>query len=122
MDKIILNRLSFYGYHGLFQEEKQLGQRFLVDATLNVNLKKAGKKDDMQQSIDYGAAFTLIEQIVTGDSKNLIEAVAEEIAATLLNHFPSLQSCVIKVTKPDPPISGQYESVAVEINRSRSDL
>lgn len=122
MDKIILNRLSFYGYHGLFQEEKQLGQRFLVDATLNVNLKKAGKKDDMQQSIDYGAAFTLIEQIVTGDSKNLIEAVAEEIAASLLNHFPSLHSCVIKVTKPNPPISGQYESVAVEINRSRSDL
>src|SRR5699024_7299636 len=79
--KIILNQLSFYGYHGLFQEEKQLGQRFLVDATLNVSLKQAGKTDEMQQSIDYGAAFTLIEQVVTGDPKNLIEAVAEEIAA-----------------------------------------
>src|SRR5699024_1789773 len=120
--KIILNQLSFYGYHGLFQEEKQLGQRFLVDATLNVSLEQAGNTDEMQQWIDYGAAFTLVEQVVIGDPRNLIEDVDEEMAATLLNHFHSVQSCIIKVTKPNPPISGQYESVAVEINRSRSDF
>src|SRR5699024_12490279 len=118
----MLNELSFYVYDGMFQAETQSIQRFLVDATLNVSLNPAGKTHEMQQAIDYGAAFTLTEQVVTGDPKNLIEAVAEEIAATLLNHFPSLQSCVIKVTKPNPPISGQYESVAVEINRSRSDF
>src|SRR5699024_11687180 len=108
---------SLYRDHVLFKEVKQLEQRFRVDATSNFSLKQAGNADEMQQSIDYGAVFTLIEQVVTGDPKNLIEAVAEEIAATLLNHFPSLQSCIIKVTKPNPPISGQYESVAVEINR-----
>src|SRR5699024_7521974 len=95
LDKIILNQLSFYGYRGLFQEEKQLGQRFLVDATLNVSLKQAGKTDEMQQSIDYGAAFTLIEQVVTGDPKILIEAVSEQFSSLLLNHFPLVQSCVI---------------------------
>lgn len=122
MDKIFLNQLFFYGYHGLFTEEKKLGQRFIIDAVLNVPLKQAGKTDDMNQSIDYGAAYTVIEQIVTGESKNLIEAVAEDVAMTLLGHFPSLESCTIKVIKPDPPIRGKYESVAVEIDRKRSDL
>lgn len=120
MDKIFLNQLQFYGYHGLFPEEKKLGQRFLVDAELHLSLQKAGKTDDMLDSIDYGQAFEVIRQVVEGEPKNLIEAVAEHIADTLLTAFSSLESCVITVIKPDPPIPGNYNSVAVEINRRRS--
>lgn len=120
MDKILLNGLLFYGHHGLFPEEKKLGQRFIVDATLCASLKEAGNTDDLTLSIDYGAAYEVIKDIAEGEPKNLIEAVAEEVAAALLHRFPALASCIIKVTKPNPPIQGHYESVAVEIERKRN--
>jgi 7,8-dihydroneopterin aldolase/epimerase/oxygenase len=119
MDKIYMNQLQFYGYHGLFPEENKLGQRFIVDAVLELDLHKAGESDDMTQSIHYGQAFEVIKDVVEGRAKNLIEAVAEEIAKQLFAAFSLLEACTVKVIKPDPPIAGHYESVAVEIRRER---
>ncbi|MGM8213017.1 dihydroneopterin aldolase [Virgibacillus sp. W0430] len=119
MDKIYLNRMQFYGYHGLFSEENKLGQRFNVDVVLHVDLKKAGTTDNMKDSIDYGHAFEIVQHIVEGKSYHLIEAVAEAIAEQLLKTFELLDACTVKVIKPDPPIVGHYESVAVEIFRGR---
>lgn len=120
MDKIYLNQMTFYGFHGVFPEEKKLGQRFLVDVVLEADLKQAGQSDDLQHSIDYGLVYQLTKQIVEGRSKNLIEAVAEEVAETLLSQFDPLLACTVKVMKPDPPIPGHYQSVAVEIYREKS--
>lgn len=119
LDKITLNKLSFYGYHGLFQEEKKLGQRFVVDIELFTPLQTAGTTDNMHDSIDYGKAYDTIKGVVEGGAKNLIEAVAEGIASALFKKFPSLNACSVKVIKPDPPIHGHYESVAVQIYRER---
>lgn len=112
--------MEFYGYHGLFPEEKKLGQRFLVDLELYTSLKKAGETDQMEYSIDYGRVFQLVKKVVEGPSKNLIEAVAHHIAVELFQEFSTLSACGIKVIKPDPPIPGHYRSVAVEIYRERS--
>ncbi|MRH44959.1 dihydroneopterin aldolase [Aquibacillus halophilus] len=120
MDKIYLNKLEFYGYHGLFPEENKLGQRFYVDLVLELSLQKAGKTDDMVDSINYGTVFQLTKEIVEGQPKNLIEAVADEIATQLLSAFEKLFACTVKVYKPDPPIAGHYKSVAVEIYRENS--
>lgn len=113
--------MEFYGYHGLFPEEKKLGQRFLVDVDLHTSLKKAGETDQMEYSIDYGHAFQLVKNVVEGPSKNLIEAVAHQIAMELFQNFSLLTACRVKVIKPDPPIPGNYQSVAVEIYRERSN-
>lgn len=119
LDKIILNKLSFYGYHGLFQEEKKLGQRFVIDLELHTPLHKAGTTDNMNDSIDYGKAYDKVKNVVEGEPRHLIEAVAEGIATELLQTFSSLEACTVKVIKPDPPIQGHYESVAVQIYRER---
>ena len=119
-DKILLNHMEFYGYHGLFPEEKKLGQRFIVDVTLYTPSKKAATTDDMNDSIDYGEVFHIVEEIVEGGSQNLIEAVAQSIADNLLAAFSKLDACLVKVTKPDPPIKGNYDSVAVEIYREQN--
>ncbi|ASK61687.1 dihydroneopterin aldolase [Virgibacillus phasianinus] len=119
MDKIILKGLRFYGYHGLLPEENKLGQRFHVDVELLVDLKQPGESDRMEDSIHYGHAYELIQTVVEGDPKNLIEAVAEDIAKSLLSNFDLLQAILVKVVKPDPPIRGHYESVAVEIFREK---
>lgn len=117
MDKISLNELQFYGYHGLFPEERKLGQRFHVDLELFLDLKQAGQSDKMEDSIHYGEVYQLVRSIVEGEPKNLIEAVAESVAEKLLQTFPLLQACRVVVAKPNPPIDGQYRSVAVEIYR-----
>src|SRR5690625_1148847 len=120
MDKIMINGMSFYGFHGLLPEENKLGQRFKVDLVLYLNLSKAGKSDQMDASIHYGEVYQIVKKIVEGETKKLIEAVAETIAKALFEHFPLLEACRVKVIKPDPPIPGHYESVAVEIFREKS--
>lgn len=111
--------MQFYGFHGLFPEENKLGQRFNVDVELFVDLQKAGATDDMTDSVHYGYAYELVRDIVEGKAKNLIEAVAETIASELLAKFDLLTACNVKVIKPDPPIPGHLQSVAVEIYRER---
>lgn len=118
-DKIYLNQLAFYGYHGLFPEEKKLGQRFLVDVILFLDLSVAGNSGAMHDSVHYGEVFETIEQIVEGESIDLIEELTERIAKLILDKFSLVEALTVKVTKPDPPINGHYASVAVEIYRER---
>ncbi len=120
MDKIYLNRMSFYGYHGVFEAEAQLGQRFYVDLELSLNLAKAGESDDLNDTVNYADIFTRVQQIVEGERYKLVEALAERIAQQLLQGFPFAE-VKVRVTKPHPPIHGHYDSVAVEMVRRRKD-
>lgn len=112
--------MEFYGYHGLFPEENKLGQRFNVDVEMFLSLEEAGKTDNMEDSINYGQAFEIVKNVVEREPKKLIETVAQSIADQLLITFSKLQSCTVKVKKPNPPINGHYDFVAVEIYRERS--
>ncbi|KIL52540.1 dihydroneopterin aldolase [Jeotgalibacillus soli] len=120
MDKIKVNDMEFYGYHGVFEEENKLGQRFRVNATLELDLSKAGTSDNVQDSINYADVYKLCKEVVEGESLNLVESVAERIASNMLNRFEKLHQCTVEVIKPDPPIPGHYNSVAIEITRGRS--
>ena len=119
MDKIELSQMEFYGYHGVLSEENRLGQRFIVDLMVLVDLQKAGKSDQLEDSINYADLFQICKEIVEGKPYKLIEAVAEKVAAEVLQHFTTISECIVKVIKPDPPIPGHYRSVAVEIKRGR---
>ncbi|MFQ3546665.1 dihydroneopterin aldolase [Halobacillus rhizosphaerae] len=119
MDKIYLNQMQFWGYHGLFPEENKLGQRFNVDLELELDLHPAAATDDMTKSIDYGAVYEVTRAVVEGEAKKLVETVAQSLADKLLKQFERLDACRVKVTKPDPPIPGHYQSVAIDIHRSR---
>lgn len=119
MDKIIFNQMQFFGYHGVLPEENKLGQRYTVDLELYLPLQKAGKSDNLNETIDYSHVYHIVREIIEEEVKSLIEAVAETIAEALFQTFPMLAACSVRVIKPDPPISGYYESVAVEIYRER---
>lgn len=120
MDKIYVNKMTFYGYHGVFPEETKLGQRFIVDLIVETDLRQAGTTDQLEDSINYGELYEVCKQIVEGKPYKLVEAVAESMAEALLTRFSTIDSLTVKVIKPDPPIPGHYESVAVEITRSRT--
>ena len=59
MDKIYINRMEFYGYHGVFPEENRLGQRFAVDIAVSLDLKKAGETDELEHSVNYAELYQI---------------------------------------------------------------
>lgn len=120
IDKIYVDGMEFYGYHGVFKEETKLGQRFRVDLTVELDLQKAGEQDNLDQTINYASLYKCCKNIVEGEPFKLVEAVAENIAQKILTEFTAVQNCTVKVIKPDPPIPGHYKEVAVEIKRERS--
>ncbi|MFC0014547.1 MULTISPECIES: dihydroneopterin aldolase [Allobacillus] len=121
MDKIKVNQMMFYGYHGLFAEENKLGQRFNVDVELMGDFRKAGQTDRMEDSIDYGKVYEVTKGIMEGKAHNLLESLAESIAQSMFESFSLLDVISVYIDKPGPPIPGYYQSVGVEVTRKRSD-
>ena len=121
MDKIKLKGLSFYGYHGVFPEENRLGQRFVVNVTMYLPLSRPGKRMSEKFRRLRECVWEAVKRIVEGKPKKLLEAVAEQIAADLFDTFPLIQALDVEVVKPNPPIRGHYEAVAVEIHRERNE-
>jgi 7,8-dihydroneopterin aldolase/epimerase/oxygenase len=119
VDKIKVNDMEFYGYHGVFPEETKLGQRFRVSLSLQIDLSQAGKSDDLNDSVNYGEVYSVCKEIVEGEPYKLLESLAEKLSVKILADFPKVEACTIEVIKPDPPIPGHYRSVAVEITRGR---
>ena len=121
-DEIFLEGMRFYAYHGVNPEERALGQRFTVDVILAVDLRRAGESDELSDTVSYSAVYKLVRGIVEGEPRQLIEAVAEEIAAEILTNFPPVQSVSVTVRKPEVPMKGSMlDAAGVRITRSRTD-
>lgn len=119
MDKIIMENMSFYGYHGVLEQEKILGQKFFIDAYLYLPLKKAGETDDLIYSVSYGEVYKTIEKIVTKERFNLLESLAERICNEVLSSYKMVQKISVRVKKPEAPVPGIYDYFGVEIERER---
>src|SRR3712207_6019091 len=121
LDEILLGGMRFYGYHGVHPEERRLGQRFVVDVALMVSLQAAGESDDLEQTVSYSAAFAEVRRVVEGEPRQLIEAVAEEIAAAMLALDQRVRRVRVRVAKPEAPVKGSIlDTVAVCITRWRA--
>ena len=117
MDQIRIKGLRIYARHGVFEEERKLGQSFIVDAVLNTRLQEAGEKDDLNLSTDYGAVCEKITQVMTEETCLLIEAAAERTAREILLSFPAVESLELTLHKPQAPIPLPFEDAAVRIRR-----
>lgn len=117
MDKIKIKNLEIFAKHGVFPEEKKLGQKFLVSAVLYTDTRKAGKTDNLNTSIDYGEICRFIDTFLKEHTFSLIERAAESLAEELLLHIPGLEKVELEVKKPWAPIGLPLESVSVEIHR-----
>ena len=118
-DKIILEAMEFYGYHGGSPEERSLGQPFLVDMEAELDLSVAGKSDDRDDTVSYTHLYRVVREVMEEAPRNLLETLAEEIARRALESFP-LQAVRVRVKKTRPPIKGALLSgAAVEVYRSR---
>lgn len=117
MDKIYINNLEFIGFHGVFPEEKKLGQKFLVSLELIVDTREAGKTGDLTKSVHYGLVAQDVERVFLEKSIDLIETCAENIAEMVLKKYEIVKEVKVTVKKPWAPLQMHFENVAVEISR-----
>ena len=117
-DRIHLEGMIFYGFHGVDPAEKVLGQRFMVDVTVERDLRKPGRTDSVADTVSYATIFKLTRAVVEGPSRDLIEAVAEGVAEAIGRAYPDLEAVRVRVRKPGAPVKGSIlDWASVEIER-----
>ncbi|MDM8533420.1 dihydroneopterin aldolase [Clostridiaceae bacterium HSG29] len=121
MDIIKLKNLRFYGYHGVLEEEKKIGQKFIVDLKLYADLKEACLNDNVTDTVHYGLVYELVKEIVENNKFDLIEKLAQVIATSIFDEFKKVKKIEVEIKKPEAPVNGIYDYFSVLIERSRNE-
>ena len=117
-DRITLTGLAVYGRHGVYPDERRDGQRFVVDVTLNLDTRPAAASDDVADTVHYGELAERLAAIVGGEPVNLLETLADRLAAACLDD-ERVAAVEVTVHKPNAPIPLTFADVAVTIRRER---
>lgn len=121
MDKIYIKGLRVFAYHGVNPEEKVNGQLFELDITLSSDLRKAGKTDCLNDTVNYAKVIKLACATMLTEKNDLIERAATRVAEALLDGFP-VQTVTVLLKKPEAPMKADFDYVGVEITRTREDM
>ena len=104
--------MKFYAYHGVLEQERRVGNTFVVDLTLTATLEKAVQSDQLEDTINYAEVYELTKQEMNIPSQ-LLEHVAGRICRALRHHFPQIEQIEIRVSKLNPPFGGDVHSASV---------
>ncbi|MGB4408059.1 MAG: dihydroneopterin aldolase [Sphaerochaeta sp.] len=121
MDKILIEDLQVYAYHGVEQAEKTNGQMFFVSLQLSLDLEQAGRKDDLNLTISYAQVCKDVQEVMQNRTYNLIEAAAMNIIEYLFHTYPSISEIFIQLKKPWAPMGQHLKYAAVEMDRKRKE-
>ena len=117
-EKILLQNMVFYGFHGVYEFERELGQRFYVDVEMSGDLEQAANNDSLEDTIDYVNVYNRTKDIVENHRYQLLEALAGHIAGVVLD-MPRVREVTVRVRKPSVPIAAALDYVQVEVSRSK---
>ena len=119
-DVIRIKNAAFYAYHGVATDEQNLGGKFEVDVEVHVDLSAAAQMDNLKQTVDYEALYSLVQKLVTAKKYYLLEALAKTIGGGILAAFPPVRDVTVRVRKPHPPVKGVIDHVEVEVTEQRA--
>ena len=119
-DSIFINGLVLHAYHGVMPHEGKVGQPFILDLVLDIDLANAAKSDKLADTISYDTVVHVISRTFTGKRYRLVEAAAGAVADALLLNFKSVTSLRITVHKPHAPVAAVFKDVGVTLTRSRN--
>ncbi|MBR2413998.1 MAG: dihydroneopterin aldolase [Clostridia bacterium] len=120
MDKIIINNLHIFAYHGVNPEEKEDGQNFYLDIVCTADLGTAGQTDNLNDTVNYAKIVKAVTKVFTENKYDLIERAAQVVADCVLAQFEKVQAVKVTLRKPEAPVKADFGFVAVEIERSRA--
>ncbi|HVT54477.1 MAG TPA: dihydroneopterin aldolase [Xanthobacteraceae bacterium] len=116
---IDIKGLVLFAKHGVREEEASLGQRFVLDIMLEIDVNDAVKSDRLDSTVDYGEAVAVAEAAFRAKRFYLIEAAAAHVAGVLLAHFSKVKLVRITVRKPSAPVPAAIDYVAATVERKR---
>jgi dihydroneopterin aldolase len=118
MSTIELMGLVVFGHHGYLEEERRLGQRFLVDLWVDV-VGEASDSDRIEDTVDYRRLAALVRDVFGGEERLLLEGLAGAVAECIVERFPSVTRARVRVRKPDVVLEPPVEHAAVIVERVR---
>ena len=116
MGKIKIEQMEFYAYHGHYKEEQIVGNKFLVDLTIEANMTKASESDDLKDAVNYQKAYQLVKTEMDKKS-HLLENIARRILDVLCAELYGIEVVSVKVAKMNPPVGGKMDCVSVTMGR-----
>lgn len=118
MDRILISKIEAWGTHGVWEAERGIPTRLLVDLEVSGDFSLAGRTDDPEQALDYVALVRIAREVVEKGTQRLLEAIAEEIARRILLNS-MVEAVTVRVAKPQVPVADFQAQVAVEITRKK---
>ena len=117
MEQILVQGLQVFGYHGVYEQEKEEGQTFLVNCVMDTSFASAIHSDDVGETVDYGTVCLFIKKYFEEKAYDLLEKVADELATSIMYAFPGIEKIQIQLTKPNAPIPMEFKSVGVRVEK-----
>ena len=118
-DSVFVNGLVLHAYHGVMPHEGKVGQPFILDLVLDIDLANAAKSDKLADTVSYDAVVNVVGRTFTGKRCRLVEAAAGAVADAVLQNFPRIETVRITVRKPHAPVAAVFTDVGVTLVRSR---
>ena len=120
MGIIRLKNMTFYGYHGVYDFEKEKGTDFEIDLELFTPLLKSSKSDNIEDTINYEDIYELVKKAFVSKSYFLLEKLADSISMSIFKEH-KIDKLIIRVRKINAPLNGKLDSVEIELKREKSD-
>lgn len=105
MGSISLEGLDFFAFHGYYEEEQKIGNRYSLDITIEADLKKASQSDYLGDTIDYSILYQIASAVMQEPSK-LLEHIGLKVIEGIRGRYPDVEKVIVGVTKFNPPIGG----------------
>ncbi len=109
---IFLEDIEIYAYHGFFEQENRVGNRFLVNVKITVDISKACHTDNLDDTVDYGKIYNIIKKEMDTPSR-LLEHAGGRIIRSLKAGFPEIDKIELKISKKNPPTGGQVGAAGI---------
>ena len=122
MGKIIIEEMEFYAFHGHYQEEQIVGNRFLVDLEMEADLTDAADSDNLKDAVNYQQAYQIIKNEMRRTKSNLLENIGKRILDALYAEMEGIEKATIRIRKLNPPMGGPIKSVGIKMSRKQKNL
>ena len=122
MGKIIIEEMEFYAFHGHYQEEQIVGNRFLVDLEMEADLTDAADSDNLNDAVNYQQAYQIIKNEMRRTKSNLLENIGKRILDALYAEMEGIEKATIRIRKLNPPMGGPIKSVGIKMSRKQKKL